>query len=418
MEQDVNVNRRDFIRAFSVLAGSSVVMSGMPWLSDLRANDLTEPVRLGILGMGSRGKYLHLMLKDIPDLDICCFCDDYEPHFQEAQIALGPQARGYYNYRDMIDKENLDALVIATPLHEHPHQTIDALNAGIHVFCEKAMAKTVEECNDMIKAYLDSGKILYIGHQRIFDLKFQRAYEMIEDGKLGKITQIRAYWHRNHDWRRPVPSPELERKINWRLYHDYSCGLMTELACHHLQVANQIYKEHPDAVWGTGSINHWKDGREVYDNVNLVYRYPGGSHLLYDSLISNKHYGLEVQVQGPKGTMELERGKMWEEFPPPAPGILSLINHLEQKLFEVVPVGGASWVPDDAISRRGDWIFDRVLDCDGSRMQMEAFVADVKKNRVDPFITKQGFYASIATCMGFDAMMNNEITYWPDGLAM
>ncbi len=411
-------NRRDFIRAISVVAGSSMILSGLPWVKNLVADANTRVVRLGMIGMGSRGMLLHLMLKDIPNLDICCFCDDYTPHFDHAQQMLGPGAKGYRDYREMIDKENIDAVVIATPLHEHAHMTVDALNAGLHVFCEKAMAKTIPDCNDMVKAFLDSGKILYIGQQRIFNIKYQLAYDMIKEGKLGPITQIKAFWHRNNDWRRPVPSPELERKINWRLYHDYSCGLMTELACHHLQVANQIYDEVPESVWGTGSINHWKDGREVFDNVNLVYKYPGGAHVIYDSLISNKHYGLEVQVQGPKGTMELERGKMWEEFPPPAPGILSLINHLEKKVFEVVPVGGASWVPDDAISRKGDWIYEKALDEDGTRTQMESFVADVRNNRVDHYITKQGFYASIATLMGHEAIMNNEITYWPEGLAL
>lgn len=395
-----------------------MLLGGIPWIKNLMADEAGTTVRLGMLGMGSRGMYLHLMMKDIPGLDICCFCDDYEPNFENAQQVLGPQARGYRDYRQMLEKEAIDALVIATPLHEHAHQTIDALNAGLHVFCEKAMAKTIEDCNDMVKAYLNSGKILYIGQQRMFNIKYHQAYQMIREGKLGPITQIRAFWHRNNDWRRPVPGPELERKINWRLYHEYSCGLMTELACHHLQVANQIYGENPECVWGTGSINHWKDGREVHDNVNLVYKYPGGAHVIYDSLISNMHYGLEVQVQGPKGTMELEHGKMWEEFPPPAPGILSLINHLEKKLFEAVPVGGASWVPENAVSRKGDWIIDKVLNDDGTRAQMESFVADVRKNRLDPFITQQGFYASIATLMGFEAIKNNEITYWPQGLAL
>jgi predicted dehydrogenase len=411
-------DRREFLKTFTMLAGSSLLLSQMPWLKSLNAQQNTKIVRLGMVGVGSRGHYLLHFLKEIPNLDICCFCDDYAVNFDSAQQRIGPHARGYTDYREMYEKEKPDAVIIATPLHEHAHQTIDALRAGIHVFCEKAMAPTYEECNEMVKAHLEAGKILYIGHQRMFNLKYHQAHKMIQDGHIGPVTQIRAFWHRNNDWRRPVPSPELERKINWRLYKEYSLGLMTELACHHLQVANQIYNEHPESVWGAGSINYWKDGREVYDNVNLVYKYPGGSHLIYDSLISNMHYGMEVQVQGPKGTMELEGGRMWEEFPPPAPGILSLINNLERQLFEAIPVGGASWVPESAVNRKGEWIYKKKLDDDGSPMAMEAFVEDVRNNRVDPFITKQGFYSSIATIMGHKAMENNEITYWPKGLAM
>ena len=111
----------------------------------------------------------------------------------------------------------------------------------------------------------------------------QSRIEFIRAGQLGNITQIRAYWHRNNDWRRTVPSPELEKKINWRLYKEFSCGLMTELASHQIQVANWALGEFPDKIMGAGSINYWKDGREVHDNVNLVYTYPGGTQLIYDS---------------------------------------------------------------------------------------------------------------------------------------
>ncbi len=412
------VNRRDFLRTFSVIAATSMVAGSMPWLQGIAQEPAGRTVRLGIIGMGSRGKYLHLMLEDIPDLDICCVCDNYEPNLSEGLQILGPRARGYKDYREMLEKEQLDAVVIATPLHVHAHQTIDALNAGIHVMCEKSLALTYEDCNDMVRAHQNTGKILYVGHQRMFNIRFIQAYKMIREGRIGNVTQIRAYWHRNTVWKRPVPSPELERHINWRFYHEYSAGIMTELASHQIQVANQIYDEHPECVWGAGSINHWKDGRETDDNANLVFKYPGGSHLVYDALMSNMHHGIEEQILGPLGTMELEAGKMWEEFPPPAPGILSLINHLERKFFDAVPIGGASWIPDSAVSRKGDWIIDKVLDNDGSKMLMEAFIADVRSNRVDSFITKQGFYASIAALMGHHAIQNNEIVHWPGGLAM
>ena len=102
---------------------------------------------------------------------------------------------------------------------------------------------------------------------------------------------------------------------------------MTELASHQIQVANQVLQDHPSEVWGAGSINHWHDGREVYDNVNLVYKYPSGTQLIYDSMTSNKHYGYEEQIMGPLGTMELERGKMWDEYPEPAPAIMELITY-------------------------------------------------------------------------------------------
>lgn len=412
----MRTDRRNFIKTFGMLAGSGLVVSGMPWMQDLMGQDSSKPVKLGIIGVGSRGLYLLNILLTIPDAAIVAYCDNYEPHYERTREMIGASARGYYDYRVLLEKEELDAVVIATPLNEHSAITIDALNAGLHVFCEKAMAQTYGECAAMVEAQRLNDRILHIGHQRLFNIRYQQALKDIKNGLIGPVTQIRAYWHRNNDWRRPVPSPELERKINWRLYDAYSLGLMTELASHQVQVANWILNERPECVWGAGSINHWKDGREVYDNVNLVYKYPGGTHLVYDSMTSNKKYGLEEQILGPLGTMELEAGVRYEEFPKPASGLLQLINHLEHKIFDVVPIGGPSWVPDDPSEDRGEYIIDEVLESDGSIMQMEAFVANVRAGRVEKWITREGYHASIAAIMGHEAMKRNELVFWPEDL--
>lgn len=414
----METNRRDFIRAFSAMAAAGMFTSGLPWLSELHAQDDFRTVKLGIIGPGSRGKFLLLNLKDVPGVEITCYCDNYEPHFEEAGRLIGPGATGYRDYRQMLEREDMDGVIIATPLDQHKQMTVDALDAGFHVFCEKSMAKSYEDCNEMVKARERNNRILYIGHQRIFNARILQAIKKIEEGAIGNVTQMRAYWHRNNDWRRPVPSPELERKINWRLYHEYSRGLMTELASHHLQVTNWVLKDKPDYVMGSGSINYWKDGREVYDNVNLVYHYPNGTHVNYDSMTSNKKYGMEIQAMGPLGTIEMEAGYIFEENPPPAPGIIQLVTDIEHSIFDTVPIGGASWVPEDPSEDKGAYLLDRLLKTDGTDVEMESFVSDVRNNRIDPWLTQQGFHASIATLMGFEAMINHRIETWPDGMAM
>ena len=399
------------------MAAAGMFASGLPWLMDLSAQENLREVKIGVIGIGDRGLYQVKQLLLVEGARISCFCDDYQPNFDRAQKFL-PEARGYKDYREMLSKEQVDAIVIAAPLHEHMRMTVDALDAGNHVLCEKSMAMDYEQCNNMVLAREKNNKILYIGHQRLFSAQTLQAVKEIEEGGIGEVTQIRAYWHRNGDWRRAVPSPELERKINWRMYHEYSRGLMTELASHHLQVANWVLKDKPDYVMGSGSINYWKDGREVYDNVNLVYHYPSDTHVVYDSLISNKKYGMQIEAMGPLGTIEMETGYRFSEQPDPAPGILQLINNIEHKIFDTIPIGGASWVPEDPSEDKGTYILDKMLKTDGSDVQMESFVADVRNNRIDPWITKQGFYSSIATLMGFEAMMNHRIETWPEGLAI
>jgi hypothetical protein len=135
-------------------------------------------------------------------------------------------------------------------------------------------------------------------------------------------------------------------------------------------------------------------------------------------MISNKKYGMEIQAMGPLGTIEMEAGYIFEENPPPAPGILQLVTDIEKSIFDTIPIGGASWVPEDPSEDKGTYLLDRLLKTDGTDVEMESFVSDVRNNRIDPWLTQQGFYASIATLMGFEAMINHRIENWPDGLAM
>jgi predicted dehydrogenase len=211
-----------------------------------------------------------------------------------------------------------------------------------------------------------------------------------------------------------VPKPELERFINWRLYKEYSCGVLTELASHQIQVANWIYGQIPTQIMASGHVSYWKDGREVPDNIGVVIDYPDGKKFLWDSVISCAHYGLEEEVQGDLGVMELEKGKQFWETPPPAPGILQMINDFEHSIFDNVPLGGASWVPETAANREGEYLIDEKLDTDGSDMQLEAFIRNIQTNTIEPQITIQGYYASLVTLLAFQADETNQIVKFPE----
>ncbi|MFW6222480.1 MAG: Gfo/Idh/MocA family protein [Bacteroidota bacterium] len=414
-------NRRDFLRSFSFYAGSSLLLSAVPWLGPTlkgQEKDNLRPIKLGVIGTGSRGKYLLKHLLTLPDAEIPAVCDNYAPNLNKAIEITKGKARGYKDYQRMIEKEQLDGVIIATPLHWHARMTIFALQAGIHVFCEKSMARNVQDCKAMVETRKQTGNILQIGHQRLFDIKYLKGIERIRKNELGKITQIKAYWHRNNDWRRHVPSPELERKINWRLYKEYSAGLMTELASHQIQVANWVLKEVPEYIMGSGSINFWKDGREVADNVNLVYKYPSGTHLIYDSLISNRFYGLEEQVMGSKGTMEFEKGKRYQDNPPAPPAILQLINDIEHGIFDEIPIGGASWIPETAREYKGEYITDKHPIPNSSTVQLIAFMNSIRENKPIPGMLKEAYYASVAALLGHQAIEEKKIIKWPGDLML
>jgi len=411
-------HRREFLKGLAVVAGSSSLLAQLPWWSPLRAAPVGESpsdrVRLGIIGVGTRGN-LHLEhLLRTPGVEVAALCDDYEPHLR-AGMEKAKGAKGFSDYRQMLDVPGLDGVVIATPLYLHARMCLDAFSAGKHVFCEKSLAYTIEECQAVADAYRGSRKVFQIGHQRLFSPSFLRAYELVASGEIGPITQIRAYWHRNGDWRNPVPDPSLERRLNWRLYRAYSCGLMTELASHHMQVANWFLGMYPASCVGFGSINFWKDGRELYDNVNVVYRYPNGTQVIYDSLISNRYYGCEIQIMGPRGTIEGETGRLFAENPPPAPGIVQLINGIEHGLFEAVPVGGPSWVPDLKRDTKGRLLVTEKSTDDGTAISLAAFANAIRLGEPIQGMMEQACRSGVCVLMGQAAMEQGKEIVWPEG---
>lgn len=412
-------DRRRFLKKLAVFAGSSGVLASMPWWTPLRAgppgNSALDRVRLGIIGVGSRGRKLMLHLMETPGVEVIAVCDDYEPHYQRAIDLTKGRATAFYDYHKMLEMKDLDGVVIATPLYNHAPICIDSMRAGQNVFCEKSLAYDFDQCAEIVKIHRESKKVFQIGYQRLFSMPFLKLKEYVDSGAIGEITQIRAYWHRNNDWRRSVPSPEWEKKINWRLYREFSCGLMTELASHHLQVANWILDSHPMAAVGYGSINRWKDGRELYDSCNVVYKYPNGVNVVYDSMISNRRYGLEIQVLGTEGTIEGEKGKVYSEHPPAPPAIVQLINELERDILDSVPIGGPSWVPDLELDIKGKWL---TPDWSGEEtaIQLAAFANAIREGKPIPGMIEHAYRGGVASLMGQFAMEQGREIKWPEGI--
>lgn len=422
------MKRRDFIKDAGIAGGSGMLMSAFPWLhassAEAKAEASAEKVRLALIGTGSRGQYHLFNIQNyIPQVEVVALCDIYEPHLKQA-AAMYPKAKQYSDYRRVLDDKSIAAVIIATPLHMHAPITIDALNAGKHVFCEKSMARTLDGCLEMYNTFKRTGKVLYIGQQRLFDPKYIRAMEMIHSGVIGDICSIRAYWFRNNDWRRPVDDQSRERQINWRLYKEYSAGLLTELATHQLQVGNWAMRQIPETVMAAGDIVYWKDGREVYDNISMIFRYANGVKMNYESVISNKFHGLEEEILGSKGTMTPEKNKYYFEDVAPAPGIMQLINKIEHGLLDDVAIAGPSWVPETANVNNGNFIMEGVETTDGASSVgavgdgsielLTAFCQSVITGKEAPNLVEEAYYSSVLALLAEQSMEEQRIIPFPD----
>lgn len=380
--------------------------------------------KLALIGTGSRGMYHVNNLLQLPQAEVVAVCDVFQPHLDNA-VRQFPHAKAYTHYMDAIQDPNVEGVLISSSLHTHAPITLAALRAGKHVFCEKAMALTMEECKEIYTAYRESGKVLYIGLQRLFDPKYLKGIELIRQGVLGEIVDIRNYWYRNNDWRRPLLKPSDEKIINWRLYRATSGGLMTELAAHQLQLGTWVYQDLPDYVTGFGDIMYWKDGREVYDSVSVIYHYPNGKRMTFESIISNKHYGMDEEVLGNKGTLEMAKGLLYLEEPTPASNILQFIQESEQKKPQSLKVAGSSWRPEILYETKGIPILENLqvhdgsnttgaaVD-DGSKGLLESFCNAMITGKSMPMLVEEAYYSCLLALLGNQTMDEHRIVPFPD----
>jgi predicted dehydrogenase len=297
------IHRRKFLKAAAGAAAASA-LSGAAGAQGAPS----DRIRIGIIGAGSRGREVMRNFMRLPGVEITGICDVYEPRFAESRRILGKSVPTHLDYRKLLEQRDLDAIVVATPLYLHEEHVIASLDSGRHVFGEKDMAMTVPQCDNIIRTVRRTGKKYQVGLQYHYAPWYIEGLKRVKDGKLGKVTHVFCYWHRNNDWRRPVPNPrddKLERLINWRMYREYSGGLMAELGSHHLHYAAQVLGGMPESVTGVGGIVHWKDGRTVPDTVQVIFQYPNKTVLTFSSITTNHFEGAHIMIYGTGGTIRL-----------------------------------------------------------------------------------------------------------------
>jgi predicted dehydrogenase len=268
------------------VAASVVAPQGAP--DDTRAakqiarTTVNTPLRLGLIGAGSRGQEVMRSFLRVPGVKVTAAADVYPLRFDQLSKVCGYDVARHADYRALLDRKDLDAIVVATPLGLHSEHVLAALKSSRPVYGEKTMAYTVEQAREI-----------------------RAAMARVQEGEIGDVTHVLAYWNRNNSWRRPVPDPSLERLINWRLYHQWSLGLIAELGSHHMDITNWAMDSYPVAAQASGSICCYHDGRETDDNVQVVLSYPGGRRMVFTSMTNNAKMGDQLWLYGTKGSLNL-----------------------------------------------------------------------------------------------------------------
>jgi predicted dehydrogenase len=308
------MKRRTFVKNTGLIAGGLLLNK-----ADLFAENAGRVINIGVIGCGDRGKGIIQMMDQLPQkFKVVAICDVLDMRLDETRkFAKNDNYTRYKDHRQLLDNTKVDAVVVAVPLNMHYPIAVDVLKANKHLYLEKTMTYNIQQALELVKLVKSRPEqVVQVGHQYRYSPLYFRVKEMISKGYLGKVSQVDCRWDRNASWRRPLPDASLERQINWRMYKEYSGGLIAELLSHQIDFINWAFDTHPSEFMATGGIDVFKDGRETYDNVQVMLRYPDQNMVgNFGATCGNSRDGYLFKIKGTKGTVSLlmDKGMFYPE---------------------------------------------------------------------------------------------------------
>ncbi|MCH7415102.1 Gfo/Idh/MocA family oxidoreductase [Belliella sp. R4-6] len=340
-------NRRNFLKKIGVTGVAAAVTpmvfaESTPSKMILTRNhfDLNEkPLSLALIGAGIMGVQDMQTALMHPNVKVVAVCDLYQGRLEDAKNRWGEDLFLTKEYTEILKRNDIDAVLIATPDHWHKQISIDALNSGKHVYCEKPMVHSVEEGEDVIKEWKKSGKVMMVGSQGVSSLGNEKAKELLAAGAIGDIVYAEGFWARHSpegawqynipkdgnkqtvDWEKFISNTNKKpwdplRFFRWRNYLDYGTGMSGDLFVHLFSSLHFITDSYgPDKISAMGGLRYWEDGREVPDVLLGIFNYPksekhpGFNLSLRCNFVDGTSGTTYLRIVGTKGSMDVK----WEE---------------------------------------------------------------------------------------------------------
>ncbi|MCW3117701.1 MAG: oxidoreductase domain protein [Chitinophagaceae bacterium] len=336
---------------FSNLMAEEVYETRM--LSYQRKFSSNDKIRVALIGTGIQGHGdLEAALK-VPGIELAAACDLYTGRLTRMKELYGKDLFTTKDYREILERKDVDAIIIATNDYWHSTIAIDALKKGKNVYCEKPMVHKLHQGLPVIQAYKESKKVMQVGSQGISGLDYAKARELYKAGEIGQLNCIEASYDRQDaigaweytmptdrspqtvDWDRYVagmnPKPKYDEKkfFWWRNYRDFGTGMSGDLFVHLLTDIHYITGSMgPQKIFSSGQLCYWKDGRDVPDVLTSIMDYPETKEhpafqvMLRVNFVSGTGGGSSVRFIGSEGV--LEKGwdglKITHSIMPKAPG--------------------------------------------------------------------------------------------------
>lgn len=310
MKNNEESSRRGFIKKLAastaaVAVGSNVIASATEPTTQApfeflkrEAPSINDQINIALIGAGSMGTGDTNTALKVPGIKLVAVCDLYDGRLADAKKRWGQDIFTTRSYKELLNRTDIDAVIVATPDHWHQQISIDAMRAGKHVYCEKPMVHSIGEGPAVIKAQKETGKIFQVGSQGVSSLGNEKAKELLKDGAIGELNFAEGFWARHSPggaWSYPIPADastetldwdtflgnatkrpfDAKRFFRWRNYRDYGTGMSGDLFVHLFSSLHFITDSYgPNKIYSSGGLRYWKDGREVPDVLLGIFDYP------------------------------------------------------------------------------------------------------------------------------------------------
>ena len=334
---DTQMNRRHFLGGTSAV-GFALASAGHTAAG--QAPGANEQIQVGVIGPGGRGTQV---MKECIEFGsnynarVTAVCDIWNQRLEAAaklvSESYGARAKSYRRYEEMLADPEIDAVIIATPDHQHAKMLKAAVEAGKDVYCEKPMGNVLSETNDALAAVKKSGRIVQIGTQRRSYPRYRSAIDMMKEGRIGDVVKVDVIWNAYSPYRWARKQADLdslkESDVDWeaflmgkpyrpfdpriyrsfRLFRDFSSAIIDQWMTHGVDVIHMLTGElYPTSVVAHGGLYEFHDYRENPDNVQVALEYGSGPKKFpacYSTCLSNSA-GSATRVMGTLGLLEVE----------------------------------------------------------------------------------------------------------------